>query len=160
MPPHHAAQPGDRLRDASRSSHGRTRRQVRRNFAFRPTRRLRAQIRFQLELDVPVGYRVRAGCSAIACGPPTPRALHTRPPQPLQGPHGGFPPRAGLARSTYPSTPRTPTPPPATLRTPTPSPASTPTLRTSSTSGRTPRTPSPKTTLPSNPYQGRLLGWL
>jgi hypothetical protein len=70
MPPHHAAQLGDRLRDASRSSHGRTRRQVRRNFTFRPTCRLRDRIRFQLELDVPVGYRVRAGCSAITCGPP------------------------------------------------------------------------------------------
>jgi hypothetical protein len=36
-----------------------------------------------------VGYRVRAGCSAITGGPPTPRALHAWPPQPLQGPHGG-----------------------------------------------------------------------
>jgi hypothetical protein len=35
-----------------------------------------------------VGYRVRAGYSAIACGPPTPRALHAWPPQPLQAPHG------------------------------------------------------------------------
>jgi hypothetical protein len=31
---------------------------------------------------------MRAGCSAIACGNPTPRALHAWPPQPLQGPHG------------------------------------------------------------------------
>jgi hypothetical protein len=36
-----------------------------------------------------VGYRVRAGYSTIACGPPTLRALHAWPPQPLQGPHGG-----------------------------------------------------------------------
>jgi hypothetical protein len=49
---------------------------------------------------------------------------------------------------------------PATLRTPTPSPASTRTSRMSSTSGRTLRIPSPKTTLLSNPYQGRLPGWL
>jgi hypothetical protein len=49
---------------------------------------------------------------------------------------------------------------PATPRTPTPSSASTRTLRMSSTSGRTPRIPSPRTTLPSNPYQGRLLSWL
>jgi hypothetical protein len=34
------------------------------------------------------------------------------------------------------------------------------TPRTSSTSGRTPRIPSPRTTLLSNPYQDRLLGWL
>jgi hypothetical protein len=34
------------------------------------------------------------------------------------------------------------------------------TPRTSSTSGRTLRIPSPRTTLLSNPYQGRLLGWL
>jgi hypothetical protein len=32
---------------------------------------------------------MRAGCLAIACGPPTLRALHAWPPQPLQGPHGG-----------------------------------------------------------------------
>jgi hypothetical protein len=49
---------------------------------------------------------------------------------------------------------------PATPRTPTPSSASTRTPRTSSTSGRTLRIPSPRTTLLSNPYQGRLLGWL
>jgi hypothetical protein len=36
-----------------------------------------------------MGYRMRAGCSAIACGPPIPRALHAWPLQPLQGPHGG-----------------------------------------------------------------------
>jgi hypothetical protein len=41
-------------------------------------------------------------------------------------------------------------PPPAYTRTP----------RTSSTSGRTLRIPSTRTTLLSNPYQGRLLGWL
>jgi hypothetical protein len=40
-----------------------------------------------------------------------------------------------------------------------PSSASTRTPRTSSTSGRTLRIPSPRTTLLSNPYQGRLLGW-
>jgi hypothetical protein len=38
-----------------------------------------------------MGYHVRAGYSAIACGLPTPRALHTWPPQcqqgPLEGPH-------------------------------------------------------------------------
>jgi hypothetical protein len=49
---------------------------------------------------------------------------------------------------------------PATPRTPTPSSASTRTLRTSSTSGRTPRILSPRTTPLSNPYQGRLPGWL
>jgi hypothetical protein len=49
---------------------------------------------------------------------------------------------------------------PATPQTPTPSPASTRTPRTSSTSGRTLRIPSPKTTLLSNPYRGRLPGWL
>jgi hypothetical protein len=49
---------------------------------------------------------------------------------------------------------------PATPRTPTPSPVSTRTTRTSSTSGRTLRIPSPRTTLLSNPYRGRLLGWL
>jgi hypothetical protein len=49
---------------------------------------------------------------------------------------------------------------PATLRTPTPSPASTRTPCTSSNSGRTLRIPSLRTSLLSNPYQGRLLGWL
>jgi hypothetical protein len=76
------------------------------------------------------------------------------------GPTRSLPPRAGPARSPYPSTTRTPTPPPAMPRTPTPSPASTRTPRTSSTSGRTLRIPSPKTTLLSNPYRGRLPGWL
>jgi hypothetical protein len=47
-----------------------------------------SRVRFQLELGVSMGYRMRAGCSAIACGLPTPRALHAWPPQPLQGPHG------------------------------------------------------------------------
>jgi hypothetical protein len=51
---------------------------------------------------------------------------------------------------TTPTTPRTPTPTPASTRTP----------RTSSTSGRTLRISSPRTTLLSNPYQDRLLGWL
>jgi hypothetical protein len=50
--------------------------------AFRPTCRLRARIRFQLELDVPVGYRMRADRSAIACGPP-PRKRSTRGPRNL-----------------------------------------------------------------------------
>jgi hypothetical protein len=76
------------------------------------------------------------------------------------GPARRLPLHAGSARSSYPSTTRTPTPPPAALRTPTPSPASTQTPRTSSTSGQTLRIPSPKTTLLSNPYQGRLPGWL
>jgi hypothetical protein len=76
------------------------------------------------------------------------------------GPAQKLPPRAGPARSPYPSTTRTLTSPPATPRTPTPSTASTRTPRTSSTSGRTLRTPSPKTTPLSNPYQGRLPGWL
>jgi hypothetical protein len=49
---------------------------------------------------------------------------------------------------------------PAAPQTPTPSSASTRTSRTSSTSGRTLRIPSPSTTLLSNPYQGRFLGWL
>jgi hypothetical protein len=49
---------------------------------------------------------------------------------------------------------------PATPWTPTHSSASTRTPRTSSTSGRTLRIPSPRTTLLSNPYQDRLLGWL
>jgi hypothetical protein len=40
-----------------------------------------------------MGYRMRAGCSAIACGPPVPRGLHAWPPQPLQGPHGAPPSR-------------------------------------------------------------------
>jgi hypothetical protein len=58
MPPHHSTQPGDLARDASRSSHRQSHRKVRRNFALQPTRRLRAWIRLQLELDVPEGYRV------------------------------------------------------------------------------------------------------
>jgi hypothetical protein len=41
-------------------------------FALQPTRRLRARIRFQLELDVPVGYRMRVSYSAIAYGLSTP----------------------------------------------------------------------------------------
>jgi hypothetical protein len=41
-------------------------------FALQPTRRFRAWIRLQLELDVPVGYRMRAGYPAITCGLPTP----------------------------------------------------------------------------------------
>jgi hypothetical protein len=36
---------------------------------------------------------MRAGYSAIACGFPTPRALHAWPPQRQQGPHGGSPTR-------------------------------------------------------------------
>jgi hypothetical protein len=35
-----------------------------------------------------MGYRMRAGCSAIACGPTTLRALHAWPPHPQPGPHG------------------------------------------------------------------------
>jgi hypothetical protein len=57
--------------------------------AFQPTHRLRAWIRLQLELDVLVGYCMRAGYSAIACGLPTPRVLHMWPPQCQQGPHEG-----------------------------------------------------------------------
>jgi hypothetical protein len=78
---------------------------------------------------------------------PPPRERLTRGPRNVSRAHTEAPP----AR-------RTPTPPPATPRTPTPSSASTRTSRTSSTSGRTPRIPSPRTTLPSNPYQDRLLG--
>jgi hypothetical protein len=105
---------------------------------------------------------------AIACKPATqpshvvspPRECSTRGPASSAGPARRLPLRAGPARSPYPSTTQTPTPPPATPQTPTPSPASTRTPRTSSTSGRTLRIPSPRTTLLSNPYQGRLLGWL
>jgi hypothetical protein len=105
---------------------------------------------------------------AIVCEPATqpshmdspPRERFTRGPATLAGPTRRLPPHAGPARSPYPSTTRTPTPSSATPRTPTPSSASTRTPRTSSTSGRTLRIPSPRTTLLSNPYQDRLLGWL
>jgi hypothetical protein len=108
--------------------------------------------------SVSVGYRMRAGYSAIACGPHHPVSTPRVAPASLAGPARRLPLRAGPASSPYPSTNRTPTPPPATLRTPTPSPASTRTPRTSSTSGRTQRIPSPRTTLLSISYHGRPLG--
>jgi hypothetical protein len=71
-PPHHDAQPEDRSRDTSLSSHGRSRLKIRRNFALQPTHRLRAWIRLQLELDLPVGHRMQAGYRATVCGLPSP----------------------------------------------------------------------------------------
>jgi hypothetical protein len=84
----------------------------------------------------------------------TPRVV----PAPSAGPARRLPLRAGVAKSPYLSTTRTPTPPRATLLTPTPSPSSTRIPHTSSTSGQTQRIPSPRTTLLSTPYQGRPLG--
>jgi hypothetical protein len=37
------------------------------NFALQPTCRLRVRICLQLELDVPMGHRMRAGYRAIVC---------------------------------------------------------------------------------------------
>jgi hypothetical protein len=39
--------------------------------SFTTNTRLRAWIQLQLELDIPVGYRMRVGYPAIACGLPT-----------------------------------------------------------------------------------------
>jgi hypothetical protein len=106
---------------------------------------------------------------AIICEPTTQPSHVESPPRErlARGPRNASrarteasPTHAGPARSPYPSTTRTPTPPPAMPRTPTPSSASTRIPRTSSTSGQTLRIPSPRTTLLSNPYQDRLLGWL
>jgi hypothetical protein len=105
---------------------------------------------------------------AIACEPaaqpsqavPSPRERSARGPRTLSWALAGLPLRAGPARSLYPSTTRTPTPPPVPLRTPALSPSSTRTLIMSSTSGRTLRSPSSKTTPLSSPCQGRPLGWL
>jgi hypothetical protein len=105
---------------------------------------------------------------AIACEPaaqpshavPPLRELSVRGPAPSAGPARRLPLRAGPARSPYPSTTRTPTPPAVTLWTPTLSPSSTRISHTSSTSGRTLRIPSPRTTPLSTPCQGRPLGWL
>jgi hypothetical protein len=36
-----------------------------------------------------MGYRMRAGCSAIVCGPTTPLAPRAWSPHPQSGPHGG-----------------------------------------------------------------------
>jgi hypothetical protein len=96
---------------------------------------------------------MRAGCSAIACGLSTPRALHAWPPQPQHSPHGGslYTPGRHGARTRVQLRLRHR---PATLQTPTPSPASTWTPHRSSTSSQTLRIPSPRTTLLSNPYQG------
>jgi hypothetical protein len=159
-PPNHAAQPEDRLRDASRSCHRRTRWQVRRNFALQPPRWLRARVRFQLELDVSMGHRMRAGCSAIAGGPLTSWALRAQPPHPQPGPHGGShfaPGRQGARTRVQLGLRHRPS---GTLRTPAPSPSSTRTRITSSTSGRTLRSPSLRTTPLSFPCQGRPPGWL
>jgi hypothetical protein len=89
---------------------------------------------------------------AIACEPaaqpshvvPPSRERSTRGPCNPYRARTGLPLCAGLARSPYPSTTRTPTPPPATLRTPTPSLGSTRIPHTSSTSGRTQRIPIPR----------------
>jgi hypothetical protein len=89
-----------------------------------------------------------------------PRERFARGPRNVSRAHSKAPPRAGPARSSYPSTTRTLTPPPTTTRTRTLSPASTRIPLTSSTSGRTPMSPSPRTTPQSNPCQDRLLAWL
>jgi hypothetical protein len=104
----------------------------------------------------------------IACEPatqpsqavPSPRERSARGPRILSRARIEAPSRAGPARSPYPSTTRTPTPPSATLRTPILSSSSTRTPHTSSTSGRTLRSPSPRTTPLSTPCQGRPPGWL
>jgi hypothetical protein len=103
---------------------------------------------------------------AIACEPvaqpsqvvPSPRERSARGPRTLSRARTGLPLRAGPARSAYPSTTRTPTPPPVPLRTPALSPSSTQTPITSSTSGRTLRSPTSRTTPLSFPCQGRPLG--
>jgi hypothetical protein len=103
---------------------------------------------------------------AIACEPATqpshvvspPRERSTRDPRIVSRARTEAPSSRWAAKSPYPSTTGTPTPPRATLRTPTPSPGSTQIPHTSSTSGRTQRIPSPRTTLLSTPYQGRPLG--
>jgi hypothetical protein len=105
---------------------------------------------------------------AIVCEPATQPSHVDRPPceRLTCGPHN-----VGRARTEAPSARRAGKEPvpeynsdsdtaPATPRTPTPSSDSTCTPRMSSTSGQTLRIPSPRTTLLSNPYQDRLLGWL
>jgi hypothetical protein len=127
--------------------------------AFQPTHRLRAWIRLQLELDVLVGYCMRAGYSAIACGLPTPRVLHMWPPQCQQGPHEGshYTPGGKEPIPEYDSDSDT---------APGYNSDSNPLFGFYSdsayelTSGRALRIPSPRTTLLSNPYKDRLLGWL
>jgi hypothetical protein len=71
MPPHHVAQPGDWLVTLLEVVTGNLAGKFGKNLALRPTHRLRAWIRLQLELDVPVGYHMRDGHPAIVCGLPT-----------------------------------------------------------------------------------------
>jgi hypothetical protein len=119
------------------------------NFSLQPTRRLQVWIRLQLKLDVPVGHRHasqllshRVRISHYMSTSHTAFATLARPMRRLSL-------RAGPARRSSPTKPRTPTLTPATTRTP----------PTSSTSARTP-SPSPRTPSPSNRCQDQLPAWL
>jgi hypothetical protein len=105
---------------------------------------------------------------AIACEPATqpshvvspPRERSTRGPRNLSRARMEAPSSRRAGKEPVPEYNSDSDTAPAKPRIPTPSPASTRTPRRSWTSGRTLRIPSPRTTLLSNPYQGRLLGWL